>query len=297
MKQGKSVGDYRDAKHGRWWETRYFRQLIYKTVLYIILISVGLVLVLPFLWMLSTSLKPSNQIFIFPPKWIPYPFKWSNYPEGWTILPFTTFLKNTTIITGLSVLGNLISCSLVAFAFARLRCHTRNFLFVLMLSTMMIPYQVIIIPQFIIFKTLNWIDTFKPLIVPAWLGYPFFIFLLRQFFMTIPFELDDAAKIDGCSALRIYWSIMLPLSKPALAAVAIFSFVGNWNNFMGALIYLSSAEKYTLALGLQLFQGQYMIEMGLLMAASVLVLLPIIIVFFFAQKYFIQGITLTGLKG
>ncbi|GAH54781.1 unnamed protein product, partial [marine sediment metagenome] len=252
---------------------------------------------LPFLWMLSTSLKPSNQIFIFPPKWIPHPFKWSNYPEGWTILPFTTFLKNTTIITGLSVLGNLISCSLVAFAFARLRCHTRNFLFMLMLSTMMIPYQVIIIPQFIIFKTLNWIDTFKPLIVPAWLGYPFFIFLLRQFFMTIPFELDDAAKIDGCSALRIYWSIMLPLSKPALAAVAIFSFVGNWNNFMGPLIYLSSAEKYTLALGLQLFQGQYMIEMGLLMAASVLVLLPIIIVFFFAQKYFIQGITLTGLKG
>lgn len=278
-------------------ETRYLPRLVYKIILYIVLVSGGLILIIPFLWMVSTSLKPSNQVFIFPPAWIPHPFKWSNYIEGWNILPFTTFLKNSIIITGLNVLGNLLSCSLVAFGFARLRCRARNFLFILMLATMMIPYQVTIIPQFIIFKTLNWIDTFKPLIVPAWFGYPFFIFLLRQFFMTIPLELDDAAKIDGCSTLRIYWNIMLPLSKPALAAVAIFAFVGNWNNFMGPLIYLSSEEKYVLSLGLRLFQGQFSLQMHLLMAVSVLNVLPIIIVFFFAQKYFIQGIALTGIKG
>jgi len=275
---------------------KYFKKLIHKTFLYILMIAGGIVFLLPLLWMLSTSLKPPSQVFVFPPSWIPNPIRLSNYIEGWTILPFTLFLRNTIIITGLNVIGNLLSCSLAAFGFARLRARTSNFLFILCLATIMIPYQVIIIPQFILFKSLNWIDTFKPLIIPAWLGWPFFIFILRQFFMTIPFELDDAARIDGCSSFRIYWNIVLPLSKPALATIAVFAFVGNWNNFMGPLIYLSSQEKFTLALGLRLFQGQFSLQMHLLMAVSMLNVLPLIAIFFFAQRYFVRGITLTGIK-
>lgn len=266
-------------------------------ILYILLLVGAAFFTLPFLWMISTSLKEEMSVFVFPPQWIPNPIRWSNYPEALTILPFGLFFRNTIIITVNNVIGNLLSCSLAAFGFARLESRFQRILFFLLLSTMMIPYQVTIIPTFLLFHKLGWIDTFKPLMVPAWFGYAFFIFILRQFFMTIPLELDDAARIDGCSTFRIYWNVILPLAKPALATVGIFGFLGNWNNFMGPLIYLSSQEKYTLAIALNLFRGQYMTAVAYLMAASVVTVLPVIIVFFLAQKYFIQGITLTGLKG
>jgi ABC-type glycerol-3-phosphate transport system permease component len=191
----------------------------------------------------------------------------------------------------------MLSCTLVAFAFARLQYPSRDFWFVVLLSTMMLPTHVTIIPHFVLFRILGWLNTFKPLIVPAFFGSAFYIFLLRQFFLTIPQELDDAATVDGCGIFRIYWQIILPLAKPALATVAVFSFISHWNDFLGPLIYLTSPEKMTIAVGLRLFRSQYSTEMHLLMAASTVAVLPILVIFFVAQKYFIQGIALTGLKG
>ena len=195
------------------------------------------------------------------------------------------------------MVGNLLSCSLVAFGFARLRARGRGLLFLLVLGTMMIPNEVTMVPRFILFKELHWVNTLLPLTVPAWFGYAFFIFLLRQFFMSIPRELDEAAHIDGASYFRIYWNIILPLSKPALGAVAIFAFIGNWNNLLDPLIYLRSQNLYTIALGLNLFLGQFVTVVNQLMAVSILALLPILIIFFFAQKVFVQGVTLSGMGG
>ena len=213
-----------------------------------------------------------------------------------TILPFGTFFINTVIVTLLAVLGELISSAVVGYSFARLRWKGRNLLFVVVLATMMLPRQVTLIPVFIIFRSLDWINTFAPLVVPSWFGVPFYIFLLRQFYMTIPFDLDDAAAIDGCSRLGVFWRIVLPLSKPVLASVAIFSFQYHWNDFFQPLIYLFDNEKFTLALGLRFFQGNYGTEWHYLMAASLVVMLPLILVFFFAQKIFIQGVVYTGFK-
>lgn len=274
------------------------KKITYETVLYLILVSGGIMFLLPLLWMFSTSLKPMTEVYTFPPEWIPSSFNWSNYWKGWTMLPFNTFLANTCLVTGLIVLGNLVSCSLAAFGFARLRCRTRDFLFIVCLSTMMLPYAVTIVPLFALYDKLDWINTFFPLWVPAWFGYPFFIFLLRQFFMGIPRELDDAAKIDGCGYFGIYTRVILPLSKPALTAMAILAFVANWNDFLRPLIFLNDQEKYTLALGLTLFKGTfYTLALNKMMAVTLLVVIPVIAVFFFAQRYFIKGITLSGLKG
>jgi ABC-type glycerol-3-phosphate transport system permease component len=250
--------------------------------------------------MISTSLRPESQVYTYPPKILPNYFLWRNYPRAWTsILPFTRFLLNTVTISVGNVLGNLVSCSLAAFGFARLRARLRNIWFALLLSTMMLPPVVTMIPQFILFtRVFKWGNTYLPLMVPAWFGWPFGIFLLRQFMMTIPHELDDAARIDGASTFRIFWQVMLPLIKPALATVAIFAFVGNWNNFMGPLIYISDMEKNTMALGLRLFQDQYATyNQHYIMAISVVNVTPILVLFFFAQKTFIQGVTLTGIKG
>jgi multiple sugar transport system permease protein len=225
-------------------------------------------------------------------------FHTENYREAWTAKPFTRFTLNTLFITFFGILGQVLSASLVAFAFARLEWPGRNLLFLLMLSTMMLPGEVTMIPNYLIFRRLGWIDTFLPLIVPSFLGGgAFFIFLFRQFFLTLPRELDEAARVDGCSSLRIYWSVLMPLCKPIIATIAVFSFVGQWNDFQGPLIYLNSSEKFTLAVGLQFFRGTYDTDMHLLMAASTLVLLPVILVFFFAQKQFVKSIVLTGMKG
>jgi multiple sugar transport system permease protein len=201
------------------------------------------------------------------------------------------------LITTLAVVGNLVSCTLPAYAFARLRARGRPIMFVAMLATMMIPVEVTLVPQFILFSELGMVNTYWPLFLPAWFGYAFFIFLLRQFFMTIPRELDEAARIDGASDLRILWSVILPLSKPALAAVAVFAFVGNWNNLLGPLIYLRSQEKYTLAIGLKLFAGQFLTQYNQMMAVSIITILPILVLFFIAQKAFVRGVTLTGMGG
>lgn len=279
------------------WQRKSFQRNIRAGVAYLFLILGSIFFLLPLLWMFSTSLKPDSEVFEFPPRFLPTSWDWNNYYLGWNALPFNRYLLNTTIVTFTNVIGNLISCSLPAYGFARLRARGSNFLFLLVLSTMMVPFQVTMIPNFILFTMLGWTNTLLPITVPAWFGWPFSIFLLRQFFRSLPRELDDAARIDGCSYFRIYWNIILPLSKPALATIAIFGFIGNWNNFLAPLIYINKQDLYTLALGLNLFRGQYVTYYNQLMAVSLLALAPILIVFFFTQKTFIQGIALTGIKG
>jgi multiple sugar transport system permease protein len=279
-------------------KSKRYQHLVFNIIVYLLCSAGAVLFILPFIWMISTSLKDSTAVFTFPPQWIPHPAKWSNYPESWTLLPFTRFLINTCIITFSCIIGQAVSASLVAYGFARMEFKGNRTLFIILISTMMLPGQVTMIPSFLIFKALHWINTFKPLIVPAFFGGgAFFIFLLRQFFLTIPRDLDEAATIDGCNKFDIFWRIMLPLSKPVLAAVVVFSFIGNWNDFMGPLIYLNSEQNYTLAVGLNLFQGYHQTAYNLLMAASLIVLLPVLIIFFLAQRYFIEGITLTGIKG
>lgn len=258
----------------------------------------AVIIMLPVLWMISTSLKTMQQTLVFPPQWIPTSWQWKNYPTALTFLPFATYAKNTILITGTVMIGEVLTNSFVAYGFARLRGPGRNALFVLVLSTMLIPFPVIMIPQYVLFKHLGWIDTLLPLIVPPWFGSAFLIFMLRQFYLTIPHELDDAAEIDGCSYFGIYWRIMLPLSKPALATVAIFSFTYNWNDYLAPLIFLNSQSNYTLALGLANFIGRYSVTpWNLLMAASLVTVLPCVLLFFFAQRFFIQGIVVSGVKG
>ena len=253
---------------------------------------------MPFLWMVSTSLKTPAAVFKIPTEWIPNPIVWANYPNAMTILPFGRFILNTAQITALAVVGATLSGSLAAFAFARLRWRGRNFMFVLVLTTLMLPFQVIMIPQFILFRELKWLDTYLPLVVPAFFGGSAFnIFLLRQYFMTISPELDDAAIIDGCSRFGVYWRIILPLSKAALMTVVIFIVQNRWQSFLVPLIYLFDQKKYTLALGLRLFQDQYTTDWELMMAAATVTMIPVLLVFYFGQHYFIQGIVFTGVKG
>jgi ABC-type glycerol-3-phosphate transport system permease component len=274
------------------------RTTISRALLYAVLIAIGLVFTIPFLWMLSTSLKGNEQIFTVPPRWIPTSFHPENFTAIFRRMPFMRYLGNSVMVTGLTMLGVVASSSLVAYAFACLRWPGRNVAFALLLGTMMLPMQVTMIPIFVLFKDVGWLNTYKPLVVPAFFGGGAFnIFLLRQFYLGIPREIADAARIDGCSEFRIYWNIMLPLARPALATVAIMTFMFSWNDFLGPLIYLSDKDKGTLALGLSMFVGQYQTEWGLLMAASLLTMLPMILVFFFFQKYIIQGFTMSGVKG
>ena len=350
-----------------WRRIKQRREYLRKTIYHLILLTGSLIFVLPFIWLVTTSVKEEDQMFKYPPVWLPtqqmkvqivgkaaglstmklaggvvkvaeiaeledgtkrvqvldgqtdagklfvmprsaltkvrhFSPKWQNYSDALDYLPAETrhgllYVWNTVYITLLSILGTLISSSLVAYSFARLRWPGRDVLFLVLLSTMMLPGAVTMIPVFLIFRALGWVDTLRPLWIPSFFGGAFSVFLLRQFFMTIPGDLEDAAKIDGCTYFGIYWRIMLPLIKPALAALTIMTFMGSWNNFMGPLIYINSPEKMTVAYALQLFQGAHGAEYGLLMAASTLVMLPVLLVFFFTQRYFIQGITLTGIKG
>jgi len=264
------------------------------------IILLSIVVMIPFGWMISTALKPIEQVFEFPPSWIPKPAMWENFWVGWTHVPMTRYLLNTLYITAVAIVGVLGSSSLVAYGFARLRAPGKEVIFLLLLSTMMLPQQVTLIPNFLLFKWLGWLNTYNPLLVPAFTAAPFFVFLLRQFYMTIPIELDEAARIDGCSTLGIFWRIIIPLSKPAIATVAIFVFFNRWNSFLWPLIYLRSPEKYTLAVGLSFFhsqQGQMLTYWNWLMAVTLLVAIPPLLVFFFAQRHFVQGIALTGIKG
>ncbi len=268
------------------------------TVIYTLVIAIAIVTIFPFLWMVSTSLKSIAELGELPPTVLPREWLFSNYPDAWTVLPnFGRIVINTSVVTSLTIIGRLISCSLAAFGFARLRFPGRNALFVLVLGTMMLPEQVTIIPLYLLYLRVGWVNSWLPLIVPQFFGVPFYIFLLRQFFLTLPRDLDDAARIDGCSFYRVYWHVILPLSKPALAAVAAFSFVAAWNDFFHPLIFLTDPEIQTLGVGLRNFVVEYQPNTNLLMAASTMAIVPILIVFLIAQKYFIQGIALTGLKG
>jgi multiple sugar transport system permease protein len=259
--------------------------------------AIGLLFFLPFYWLVMTSLKSDTEVFAMPPVWVPQTLLWGNFLRAVHYVPFFLYLKNTVVICVLSVIGTLFSSSLVAYSFARIRWPGRDALFLVLLATMMLPGQVTMIPVFAIFRSRGWIDTIKPLVVPSFLGSAFFIFMLRQFFMTIPLELSDAARIDGCTEWGIYQRIILPLSRPALATVGLFTFIGVWNDFNGPLIYLNDESKATLSLGLQQFVSQHGAEWSLLMAASTLMTIPIILIFFFAQRTFVEGITLTGVKG
>ncbi|PPA70448.1 carbohydrate ABC transporter permease [Jeotgalibacillus proteolyticus] len=263
---------------------------------HIVLIVASFFFLIPFLWMVSTSLKPLTQVFTFPPEWIPRPFMWSNYTDAMEYIPFFTYLRNTIVITVLSTLGAVISCPLVAYSFAKLRWPGRNILFIITIGVMMIPGQVTMIPLFLLFEKFGMVGTPYPLIIPAFFGVPFYIFLLRQFFMGLPDSLREAARIDGAGEFRIYWQIMLPLAKPAVLAVGLFQFMASWTDFIGPLLYLTDSLQYTLSLGLQQFQSQRGSEWGLMMAVSTMMTLPIIVLFFLLQKTFIRGITFSGIK-
>jgi ABC-type glycerol-3-phosphate transport system permease component len=250
--------------------------------------------------MVSTSLKDLKYVFVFPPQWIPIPIEWGNFRQALTILPFGLYFKNTMVIASISLVAAAISSSIVAYGFARLDFPGRDALFLVMLATLMIPNHVTLVPRYILFNWIGLIDTIVPLVAQAFFGSPVYIFLLRQFFLTIPKEMDEAALIDGCSKWGILWRIILPQALPAIGIVAIFSFLFHWNAFLGPLIYLNSPDKRTLALGLSAFratEGGVQPAWNLLMAASLVIMLPPILIFFVAQRYFIQGIVFTGVKG
>lgn len=268
-----------------------------RIAIYVMLALGAATFLLPFLWMVSTALKQAKEVFTFPPQLLPVHPEFRNFVDGWTALPFTQFLINTLIITVLAVVGNMLSCILPAYAFARLEARGKKIAFALMLTTMMIPIEVTLVPTFILFSKLKMVNTFWPLILPAWFGYAYFIFLLRQFFLTIPREYDEAAKIDGAGYFRTLWSIILPQARPAIATVAIFAFVGNWNNLLAPIIYLRSQNKFTLAVGLQLFQGQYQTFYNQMMAVALITLLPILVIFLLAQRTFIEGVNISGIGG
>ncbi|WP_438351981.1 carbohydrate ABC transporter permease [Paenibacillus sp. FA6] len=268
-----------------------------KIIALLILIGGSLIVLVPLLWTFSTSLKTPAEVFadnFFPKVW-----KWGNYSDAINAIPFFTFLKNTLLILFPVLIGTVFSSALCAYGFARFKFRGKNGLFLLLLATMMLPGQVTMIPMFIMFKEIGWVDTFLPLIIPAFFGGGAFnIFLIRQFMRGIPRDLDEAAFMDGANRWQIFLKVMLPLSKPPLVAVAIFTFMGVWNDFQGPLIYLNTTDKYTLALGLSMFKGMYNIEWNMLMAATILIMLPVLIVFFVAQKHFIEGISISSaMKG
>lgn len=273
-----------------------------RVAFYLLAIVLAAAFMGPFLFTVTTSFKAPNEIYVFPPRFFPSQWLWRNYIQAWTQAPFALFFSNTIIITLLAMAGQIVSATLVAYGFARFRFPGRDALFLLVISTLILPEEAVIIPTFLMFKAVGWLDTWFPLIVPAYFGGgAFSIFLLRQFFLTLPRQMDEAAEIDGASSWRILWTIVVPLSKPAMATLAIFSFIGNWNNFFQPLIYLNSTNKFTISLGLSFYQnvataGGPSTEQ-LLMAAACTATLPIIVVFFVFQRQFVQGIVLSGIKG
>ncbi len=264
---------------------------------YAALIGLSILFAAPFVWMISTSLKTGPQSIAVPPVWIPDPFVLSNYPTALTRINFPLALRNSLIYAVPAVIGTVASCSLVAYGFARIRWPGRDVVFVVLLATMMLPGQVTFIPLYVIFAKLGWVGTFLPLLVPTFLGNPFFIFLLRQFFLGIPAELSDAARIDGASELRILTRVIVPLSWPALITVGLFTFIDKWTDFFGPLIYLQDPSLQPLSLAVQTFQSAHKTDWPLSMAASVAITLPLVVIYFLAQRKFIEGIQLTGLKG
>jgi multiple sugar transport system permease protein len=278
------------------------RRSLAKLPIYLFLIIGAIFALVPFIWMLSTALKTPGQLFKFPPEWIPNPVAWSNFGEAWNALPFGAMVLNSVFVTSLAMVGELASAAVVAYGFARFQFRFRNVLFLLMLSSMMLPWVVTLIPGFLIWKQFGLINTFDPLTVGALFAWgPFYVFLLRQFFLGVSKDIEEAAVVDGANALQVLWYVMLPLVRPVLLAVAVLSFQGNWNNFKGALIYLQEPlTRFTLPLGLQFFQASISNEAPrwhLMMAMSLLMVIPVVVLFFLAQRHFIEGIQLGGVKG
>ncbi|WP_396426737.1 carbohydrate ABC transporter permease [Lederbergia sp. NSJ-179] len=276
-------------RKGRWSASTVF--------LHLIVILGSLIMIFPFLWSISSSLKDISQIFIVPPEFIPKPFVWSNYPASLRAMPFGKAYWNSFYITAVIVVVQLVTASMAAYAFAKIKFKGSNFLFIFFLATMMIPKQVTMIPTYMIMDKIGWLDTHLSLIVPGALFNAFAVFLLRQFIMGIPNELEEAAVMDGANPIKIYWSVILPLIKPALAAVGIFIFMGAWNNFLEPLIYLSTPELFTVPLLLDYFKGYYVMDWPLMMAGSTISIIPVLIIYIIAQRHIIEGVALTGIKG
>jgi len=287
----------------RW--TRKRRRFVQQATVQGALIALSVFFLLPLIWMVVTAVKPLDETMASPPVWIPSKFQWGNFGEAFAYnskdlgyIPFLVYGKNTLFVTILAVIGSVISNSLVAYSFARIKWRGREVLFGLTLATMMVPGPVLMVPMYALFREFGWIGTFRPLWVPTFFGSAFNIFLLRQFLRTIPMELSEAAKLDGASEWRTFIDVIIPLARPALVVISVFTFLWAWNDFMGPLLYLTDQQTFTLSMGLQFFQSQHTgTPWNLLMAASLIVVIPVIVVFFFAQKVFIQGIATTGLKG
>lgn len=285
------------ARRGRRPRQHTLRAVLRQVGLLALVLPPAILFLIPWAWMLSTAGKSGDLIWKIPPVWIPPVYHWEHFPEAWQRGDFGIYFRNTVFICALSVIGVLLSSSLAAFAFSRIRFPGRRALFLVVLSTMMLPAQVTMIPLYIVYSKLGWVNSFRPLIVPLYFGDAFSIFLLRQFFMTISRELDDAALIDGCSRFGVFLRILLPLTAPALAVVGIFQFMWSWNEYMGPLIYLSSPHLYTITLGLTRFMGRTRVDIQYLMAMTFVSTLIPLAVFFVAQRHFIQGIVVTGVKG
>jgi len=276
---------------------------IVEIIKHLLLIILAISFTLPFYWMASSALKDDPQVYTVPPIWVPNPAHWNNFPDAWSTLEFNRYLFNTVVKYAVpNTLGTLLSSAIVAYGFARLRWRSRDILFSICMVTMMVPGQVTLVPLFITFKKLGWVNTYLPLVVPAYFGNAFFIFMLRQFFRTIPLELSDAARIDGANEFGILFRIILPLAKPALAVVTLFQFMWTWNDYFGPMIYVSRRDQWTLALGIEYLRdqtvqvGTQILSYPYLMAVSAVVTIPVLLLFFFAQRTFIEGISLTGIK-
>jgi len=279
--------------------TRTQKKVINRVFVLIALIILAAAFGFPFFWMIITSFKPTEEVLIYPPKILPKVWHMVNYVEAATMIPYFRYLWNTVYISIVWTSGILFCATLSAYGFSRIRWKGRDTFFMIMLATMMVPFQVILIPLFVVYSKMHWVGTFKPLTWPGFLGFSgaFYIFLMRQFFMTLPKDLEDAAKIDGCNELQVFFRMMLPLVKPGLAAVVLFCFVAVWNDFLEPLVYINTQDKYTLALGIYNFAAQRFSSWPRLMASAIEMSMPVVIVFFFVQKTFIQGITLSGIKG
>lgn len=279
------------------WQSQRVRKFVFGFFWYLFLTATALAVMLPFIWMISTSLKGQKEVFTYPPTWLPKEWRWQNYIDAWRGAMFSRYFFNSVFVAVAVTLGQIITCSMAAYAFARMRFKGKDLVFALFLSTTMISTQVTLVPSYLVMKTLGWLDSYKALIVP-FLTSPFAIFIMRQSFMTIPRELEEAARLDGCGRVRFLVQILLPLSKPVIAAQALFAFMGNWNSYMWPLIITTSKELRTLQIGLRYFVSQEGgTQWGLFMAAAVLVSLPVIVIYFTVQKQFVEGIATTGLKG
>lgn len=268
-----------------------------RVLTYLALISLSLLFIFPFLWMIFTAFKPENEVITFPPSLLPVEWDWFNFKEVFEIVPFGTFYKNSLIVAGLGTLGTVLSSSFVAYGFARIKGKGRDIWFMLLMSTLMLPPQVTMIPVYIIWSRLGFVDSLVPLILPAFLGNSYYIFLLRQFFRSIPKEVEESAYLDGANTFQIFWRLILPMSRSSIITVTILSFMGFWNDFLNPLIYLHSTENFTLAVGIMQFQGALTVYWGPMMAASTLMLIPLIVIFFTGQKYFVEGVATQGVKG